>query len=438
MDAWVSLTFAIIFFQSLAGIAQDKYAYSLNQFYWLFNVVFFSIAPFIQYVSNVFPWVGSISEIEIITTNTYIILANLSYLAVRLFYKGKVKEKPESIIKSSLKSRWKIDYSSNYFRRTFFIFLVCAGVLILVTGFGNLFLRANSWGNASQYSINSSFRLVIDKFVRGGILFYVLLTILYFQLFRAKINMLWFAFILLIGIVTNFPTGIPRYMVGGFYFGVLINMKRQFKYNYLPILFAFLALCFIFPALGTTRSAEYDVNKSLVSAISPSASGYTGGNYDSYTMLSESFRYTDSFGITWGRQLSGSLFFFMPRTLWPDKPTGSGDTIAKAQNYVFANVGCPFLAEGVVNFGYLGGLGFIIILSVIVCRYDSFYWNMVKLKITNNFWVLMYPTTMGFLIFILRGDLLSSLSYFIGIAVGGISIFFLNKQKAKRRLLQKI
>jgi hypothetical protein len=429
-DYLVISSFIFIFMQSIVGIAQDKTSYSLNQFYWLFNMLFFAIAPFIQYSVKVYPWIVTISSTDLLSTNVYIILINLCYSVVRLFQRGTYKK--TFITNISRRKRfidWNIDFSKRYFKRTFIVFLCCVAVLIAVTGFSNLFLRANSWGNASELEINSSFRLVIDKFMRGAILFYLLLSILYFRIWNSKISLFWLISILVIAIITNFPTGIPRYMAGSFYIGVLLNWKRVFKYNYIPIVIAFFALCFLFPAFAATRNSEFDISKSANFVLNPAVDGYTSGNFDSYVMVSESIKYIDNHSITWGNQLFGSLFFFIPRSIWVNKPTGSGDTIAKAHNYVFANVGCPYIAEGIINWGRLGGFLFIAALSCLIYRYDFFYWNMIKNNFVNNFWVLMYPVSMGFLVFILRGDLLSSLSYYIGIIVGGMAIFYINKPR---------
>ncbi len=135
-------------------------------------------------------------------------------------------------------------------------------------------------------------------------------------------------------------------------------------------------------------------------------------------MLVRTIIYVNFHGITWGNQLLGSLLFFIPRKFWPQKPIGSGHTIATDLGWDFTNVSCPYIGEGYINFGILGVILFAITLAVLtkfgdVAYKKSVYSNSKEITIIE----LVYPFSIGFLFFILRGDLLSSLSYYIGFMV---------------------
>ena len=67
--------------------------------------------------------------------------------------------------------------------------------------------------------------------------------------------------------------------------------------------------------------------------------------------------------ITWGYQLLGALFFFVPRAIWATKPIGSGAMLASHQPRAFTNIAMPYWGEGYMNFGILGVVIFTIILA---------------------------------------------------------------------------
>lgn len=120
--------------------------------------------------------------------------------------------------------------------------------------------------------------------------------------------------------------------------------------------------------------------------------------------------YVEKNGVTYGKQLIGSVLFFVPRLIWPNKPLGSGQLIGNylMENYSmwFNNVSNPLPSEGYINFGLIGVMFFGFLLSKIG------HW-VEDLK-QNYGWV-VYLYISNHMIFILRGDLLSSLSYLIGI-----------------------
>src|SRR5690606_11114873 len=46
--------------------------------------------------------------------------------------------------------------------------------------------------------------------------------------------------------------------------------------------------------------------------------------------------------VTYGEQLLAVVFFFVPRSIWPDKPIGSGAQIAKDANLSWSNISMNF------------------------------------------------------------------------------------------------
>ncbi|QIN77690.1 hypothetical protein GBA65_03255 [Rubrobacter marinus] len=106
----------------------------------------------------------------------------------------------------------------------------------------------------------------------------------------------------------------------------------------------------------------------------------------------------------------------MPRGLWPDKPVGSGYTVAVEGGLSFNNISSSPIAEGFINFGWAG----IILFAVVFC------WTFGILDLTFERVVsrgrdaligLLYPFMVGFTFFLMRGDLLSSAAFVVGFVI---------------------
>ena len=82
----------------------------------------------------------------------------------------------------------------------------------------------------------------------------------------------------------------------------------------------------------------------------------------------------------------------------------------------------PFLAEGYVNFGVVGTVIFIILLSRLFTFLDNLYWSLKPIY-TNHWFYNIYYLSLGLSFFVLRGDLMASFAYTFTIL--GSYVFFL-------------
>jgi hypothetical protein len=147
------------------------------------------------------------------------------------------------------------------------------------------------------------------------------------------------------------------------------------------------------------------------------------GHYDSY----QNFIYVVNQGIvTWGRQLIGVLFFWVPRALWPAKPVGSGHFIASEYNLSFSNISMNLFGEGYINFGMLGILLFVFIVAYITKYLDQMYW----IHRMSGFGKRYYPFLLGLFFFMLRGDLMSSFAYTLGTVFAVIFVSLIGSRKS--------
>ncbi|MGZ5255033.1 MAG: hypothetical protein ACXWCT_11540, partial [Flavitalea sp.] len=149
---------------------------------------------------------------------------------------------------------------------------------------------------------------------------------------------------------------------------------------------------------------------------------FQSGHFDSFQnfafILSEEI-------ITYGYQLLGVLFFWVPRAVWPSKPVGSGELIAEIMQFEWNNVSANFFAEGYVNFGFFGILAFVFLLARYTAVIDKIYWVTLRQSgpVSGNFFRILYYIMLGMLFFILRGDLLSSFAFTIGFMISYFVVY---------------
>ena len=165
---------------------------------------------------------------------------------------------------------------------------------------------------------------------------------------------------------------------------------------------------------------EYNILQLFSDSLKNITKNLTDGNFDAYVMFMKTQKYVQANGITYGKQLLGAIFFFIPRSLWNSKPYGSGYTIhvAEGKTGAAANVSCPLPAEGYINFGILGVVFFAAVLACVIRKLDKdFYQPANTCRIMRNKIVYAFIPTIVF--FMLRGDLMSTTSFLVSYIVIG-------------------
>jgi hypothetical protein len=80
-------------------------------------------------------------------------------------------------------------------------------------------------------------------------------------------------------------------------------------------------------------------------------------DFDSFDQVINTIEYVQVHGIVWGRQLLGVVFFWVPRSFWPDKPIDKGSMLADWKMYSFRNLSAPIWSELYID----GGWAFLLI-----------------------------------------------------------------------------
>jgi oligosaccharide repeat unit polymerase len=416
----VFLTSIIIQFFSIVNIFScENEPYSLNKIFYLFALFFFGISPLLQFYNNTQIWYSRpLTEAEYFYTNILIIFILLFF---RFFYDVFRKVKISSTIDKRIQNYKEYCLNQNCLNQKGEILIILISLISFLIVFQSnhyniipMLIRGGDYVTAitENFQIEESPTkwLIVTNFIRP---MPMICFLYYLMTNKKKIGVSVLLFI--IALISSSPTGLARYNAAAMYIPVVLLLFPFVRKRNVFSMLLIVGFLFVFPFLNIFRnfSEESKLKFSLDLQM------FTTGDFDSY----QNFALIVSKNIiTYGKQLLGVLFFWIPRSLWPGKPIGSGAFIAEKLNFIFSNVSANYFAEGFINFGFFGIFLFLILMAYVTARFDKIYWTKVE-TMNNNFLTIIYMICLGMLFFILRGDLLSSFAYTVGFILSGIFIY---------------
>lgn len=410
------LSFYVNAFVFVVGIvrARRKSAISIELIFWIFMYFFMFFAPLIQYLLNQFPWNGKISETEIVQANAVILLFVLLYLlgqyiAQRAMQKSVWKKEKADFLTSDLQ------FSHRMATAMTLICCLLAFYAMLKAGLHGIVASRSDATKVFYSGSNTTIRLIVESVIPA---FMAYATAESAQKVRNKAeNPFRFIVLSLCILICFFPTAIPRYKMATIYGTIAIvtfpQIKKKDRFFWLFVVALFIA----FPVFNSFRR-ELSLDKSSSVFGNGVLSTYANADYDAYRMLVSCLRYVGKEGCTWGAQALGAFLFFIPRSIWPSKPVGSGSVLIRHEfgNDYFSNVSCPLVAEGYMNFGLVGAALFGFLLGLFSEKTDSLYRNNSR-ELENDFSPYYFLVFQMF--FLLRGDLMSGIAYTLAFVLTG-------------------
>ena len=132
-------------------------------------------------------------------------------------------------------------------------------------------------------------------------------------------------------------------------------------------------------------------------------SAWLTGDFDALQITGAGIQWFQINGAVWGHQLLGALLPFIPRSIWTSKPIDTGIMIARANGMKFENISGPWVAEAMINFGYIGLILFPFLIA--------YLFRIVKFRaelFPDDFGVILNGFLVGYLPILLRGSLLQA------------------------------
>lgn len=332
----------------------------------------------------------------------------------------------------SFESGWNLSYNKKHYYNKNYIIIPNENIIYIlfiaylfififfIVNIGDLSLLFGARVNAYQNVVGSSTaRLVANALFRTPIVaISLVLFSLYLSGLHRRYRFFWGLAIacLIMLTISNFPTAQTRAGIGSViiaFIAVWFIYRRPRLANWFPTVMAG-GMLIAFPLLGQTRR-NVDLDSLNWEGV---RNAYFQGSFDAYQMLGVIVDYTNTYGVVWGRQFLGALFFWVPRSIWPDKPIGSGAQVGTDLGMSFTNISAPLWAEAYLNFGMLGVLAVFFILGWVLRTISTAFLDRGgMMMIFGSFFV-------GFQLFLLRGDLMSSFTFLTPFLVFAILIFW--------------
>lgn len=413
-DAPVYITFGIngvIWTFLLIGEIRER-AYSLSMIFWFFCLFFFFFSGLIQAMNNDFPWVGSYDDAELTNANLVLLLWTILFqLGITIARKCRLVIGENNGTKASL-SEWHVSRGKVLVLVLISCFITAYRVYNV--GMANLFARGTS---SFAVSDNGSISVLIEKVMMAIVYFAFIFSVFYWK----EKKMMRFVFVAGICLlISYFPTSAARNAVAGLYFGAMLAFFPKMKKNSSFTIIYTLVFMFVFPLLNAFRTVSFsnvDIMTAVNSTISNFSNGWLAVDYDAYSMVVLTLRYISRYGITYGRQLLGVIFFWIPRSVWATKPEGTGPVVAKQFGWWFTNVSEPLPAEMLINFGIVGMAVAAIVCGFIIFKLDAKYWNRNREVTRVTRYDSLYLYMVGYFLFLYRGALLSAFAYLVAFVV---------------------
>jgi hypothetical protein len=395
----INIQFLIIAILSLFIILNKNYGLLIKQFC-VYNLIFFSLAPFYEINNNVLHW-SSFLYLKPISINYFFLINLFTLLTCVTIYLNPgdninvIKYYENNINKENLNDR--------------IILLFLLQILLFFTCYYfynfnyKYFFIKNYSDDILINAVPKSVYLIFEFYIRP-LIFNIAIAILLYSSNKRII-----VITLLIAIITNFPSSINRFsfasLYGTYLFIYILKFFGKINVNIISLctIFGFIS---IFPILEVFRYKENLLNLNIFSL-------FESGHLDNYQMLSLAIEYSRNH-LSYGYGLLGALFFFIPRSIWPDKPITSGFVISNYFGLHHDNVSMPLLGELILNYSNLGILVYIIFIYLLIYRADS----LIIKKLSDNyesfkFYIIIYIQLGILLIYLLRGGILSSFAYTI-------------------------
>lgn len=416
-------TFLVLSFVTNLGLISYGIYYSMKKRWlnvdiviWNFKYLFFLLAPLIQINNNVFP-----NNLPI--TNDKILFVNF-ILSIWFFLYICVRNK-----NSTLTPEEQFNFNHHNITQKVYMYAAVLITLLILGLFGFDFsLGYDGWGSITANKSN-----VLLLYISTAGIVYGNFIFQYEQFMKNKnvvmsIKVL-LSFMMLL-IVVN-PFNMARYYIGFVVISLLFLFFRNKISNLLFNVFILMGIFILFPLANFFRFGFTELHFNELYQVM--FQQFNELHFDAYANIIATVDYVQEYGIAFGYQLLGAIFFFVPRVFWENKPLQSGEVIGNFlidNGYLnYNNLANALPSEMYINFGLLG-----IIIGPIALAYIV---NYMERNAKKEF--LVYALFSGFIFFIFRGALMSGFAYCFGTIVvikyGAVFMNTLLKRKVKDRHL---
>lgn len=392
----------------LATIASSGTQQIVTTTFWLFVYIFLGVCPLIQVSYETFPWPGVYGTPLLVKTG-FIVLVGLwafdagHYLLrpLRGFAVPKALQRPlnkKTIVIVGLLS-----------------LLLAVFFLQKLGGMTVIFLARSQRGRMLSSQFGSPELLIFNQLSKTPVYTVAIAALVVWIVGRGrgrKVGFMWkglTSILVAITLVLDNPISTARLMVGTVLLSLFFVLPWRRWSSALTVAGLVLTLLVVFPFADLFRNsldASFDARLAKTSVLEQFAKN---GDFDAFQMTANGASVMETSDYKLGRQLAGAFLFWVPRSVWPDKPVPTGVWIAKQVGYQFTNLSSPLWIEFYVDGGWLllvvGFVGY----GYLVRTLDRWYASsrVRKARVIE----VLVPVYAGYQIFLLRGPLMPAVAY---------------------------
>lgn len=371
--------------------------------FWAFMAVFAGLAPYGQAIGQFFPWAIPISATEALSG------CLLIWVAIAGYEIGLLRTHRERSLRLQFQPR-----ALNLAIGTVIMLVLTVIGITLTGGIGTFFLARREFGDALGSS--ESVRVIVSTLARAPSLLVavVLGTVAQSPLVKVRRTTLLVgsSSFALLALVLGNPISTPRFWVATVLISIVLVAIRPRTRPALAVSFGALLLIMtiVFPVADYFRNSV-DPQEATSERLNLGKELKMSPDYDAFQMSVLVMHATRDSVYVPGEQAIGALTFWVPRTVWPDKPEATGSVAALHAGMSFTNVSAPLWSEGFSNLWWPGAFGIMYLLGRGTRRLETRIENGCQLTSA------LVPLLAGLEIFLLRGSLQPVLAFVAPVVV---------------------
>lgn len=407
---------------------------SFATFAWFFVVLFLFLVPCAQYLTD--HWRYSTTSMGMVSgavwkTNLLIFASYSSFLVSYLLMSRRGEKKAAT----SKPSVYVIDPVG--FAVLFGLLLALAAVYMAQLGSVRAILLRGAMAEAAGFTTEQSDLKATTQFmrtiVRPGYLMMAIAALCLPVWYRGKILVRdavhwssWTIAILGVAVIVNLPIAVGRFYLLSMCFVFLTIIFWKSRWTGVVILGFLIAGPMTSSFINVFRVITFDSALSISDIFQFDVGYFFLGHFNSYETIVQHIGWIAEDGLVWGKTLVSPFTFWVPRSLWADKPLSSSynfvaSFLGPQIGFPMRGVGTSPIAAFVQNFGVLGTL----LCGGLAGGYsgymDGFFRRlaqsaMTRLELVRRFFpvVTIYPILLGASLAIHRGGIDTAVQAIVG------------------------
>jgi oligosaccharide repeat unit polymerase len=381
--------------------------------FWLFVFIWCALAPLLQTLANRFPR-PYVHDADAALTGTLILWCGVVFYELGRFLLPYLS-RPRTVARP-------LEFSVRATLILSFAAIAVSSVLIIVLGGPDVLMGSRGDINRFLFTrYDKSQALLLQSLLRGPPIIALMALIYILTRYWRNVSlayrrwlMLALALLIPVNLIANYPPALQRFWLGAIvltYLFILLRWTRIKPALYIALLGAGLILAF--PALDAFRKAGATDNflDNLSYEWRNSRDALYRGDYDAYQQLLNSVVYVRHKGVMYGKNLFDSVFFWYPRRWYPTKHIGSGHHVARYVGYRYTNLSAPLWMEAYLAFGFAGVIIIFTLYGLFTGYLDRAFERYARNTAIRSAPIWIVGLWAGYQIYLLRGDLLSSIAY---------------------------